>query len=71
MVTTSEKEALNTCVRPGLDSRSDTDLATAFCVEARPMGLRPGTDLDDIGGLLDLLDGPAHRRVHAPAYRIP
>jgi len=30
-------------------------------VEARPMGLRPGFDLDDIGGLLDVLDGPTRR----------
>ena len=54
------KEALNTCLRRGLESPSDTDLATSFSVQARPMGLRPGIDLDDIGGLLDLLDGPAH-----------
>jgi len=25
------------------------------------MGLRPGVDLDDIEGLLDILDGPARR----------
>jgi len=24
------------------------------------MGLRPGIDLDDTAGLIDLLDGPAH-----------
>lgn len=53
------KEALNNCLRRGLEQPSDTELATPFTVEARSMGLRPGVDLDDIGGLLDLLDGPA------------
>ncbi len=53
------KETLNTCLRRGLEEPTDTDLATPFKVEARSMGLRPGIDLDDIGGLLDLLDGPA------------
>jgi hypothetical protein len=30
-------------------------------VEARRLGLRPGIDLDDIEGLLDVLDGTDRR----------
>jgi hypothetical protein len=30
-------------------------------VPARDMGLRPGVDLDDIGGLIERLEGPLHR----------
>ena len=52
------KETLNTCLRRGLEEPADTYLVTPFTVEARSMGLRPGIDLDDIGGLLDLLVGP-------------
>jgi len=29
-----------------------------YRVDARPMGRRPGMDIGDIAGLLDLLDGP-------------
>ena len=54
----SFKETLNTCLRRGLDQPGDDDLAAPFAVEPRSMGLRPGIDLDDIGGVLDLLDGP-------------
>ena len=55
----SFKETLNDCLRRGLDQPTETALAVPFVVEARSMGLRPGIDLDDVGGLLDLLDGPA------------
>jgi hypothetical protein len=32
-----------------------------FKVDARPMGLLPGIDLDNIGQLLEQLDGPLHK----------
>ena len=57
----SLKATVNHCLRRGFESPGEDDLATRFVIEARPMGLRPGYDLDDIGGLLDLLDGEAHR----------
>ena len=38
-----------------------------FRIDARPMGLRPGIDLHDVHGLLDLLDGDARRSLVARA----
>ena len=57
----SLEETINERLRRGFESPSEEDLATRFAVEPRAMAVRPGHDLDDIGGLLDLLDGEAHR----------
>jgi hypothetical protein len=53
------KTVVNEAIRRGLDGSRST--AEPFRVEARDMGLRPGFDLDDIGGLLERLEGPQHR----------
>ena len=58
---TSFKETVNACLRRGLEAPTDEELARPFIIESRRMGLRPGLDVDDIGGLLDLLDGPTRR----------
>ena len=58
---TSFKAVVNDCLRRGLEAPSEAELAAPFSVEPRPMGLRAGLDLDDIGGLLELLDGPVRR----------
>ena len=52
---------VNDCLRRGLEAPSEAELAAPFSVEPRPMGLRAGLDLDDIGGLLELLDGRVRR----------
>jgi len=57
----SLKETVNECLRRGFESPTEDDLATRFTVRPRAMGVRPGYDLDDVGGLLDLLDGEAQR----------
>lgn len=57
----SMKEVVNAFLRQGLQGPGDEDLATPFTVRARPMGLRSGFDLDDIGGLLESLDGVSRR----------
>ena len=57
----SMKEVVNAFLRRGFDAPKEEDLAAPFAVEARPMGIREGFDVDDIGGLLDLLDGAARR----------
>lgn len=56
----SFKDTINACLRQGLESSSDEGHPQPFVVKARPMGLRPGFDLSDVGGLLDILDGPVH-----------
>ena len=55
------KETVNARLRRGFEAPSEQDLATPFTVMPRAMGARPGIDLDDIGGVLDLLDGTTHR----------
>ena len=57
----SLEETVNACLRRGFESPTEDDLANRFTVKPRPMGLGPGYDPDDIGGLLDLLDGEVHR----------
>lgn len=50
---------VNDALRRGLEGPRPAP--EPFRVDARPMGLRSGIDLDDVEGLLDLLDGPARR----------
>ena len=51
------KAIVNDALRAGLAEGADSrDPASAFRVEPRDLGLRPGVDLDDIQGLLDRLD---------------
>ncbi|MCY3688480.1 MAG: hypothetical protein OXG90_05780 [Gammaproteobacteria bacterium] len=46
----SFKEALNDNLRRGLEQPTEDELARPFRVRSRPMGLRPGVELDNIGG---------------------
>lgn len=55
------KAVVNDAIRAGLDPTGAIRRTPPFRVRARRMGLRPGVELDDIGGLLDRLDGPDHR----------
>ena len=50
------RAVVNDALRRGLEA--PRAVLPPYRVEARPMGLRPGMDIDDIAGLLDLLDGP-------------
>ena len=56
----SFKAVVNATLRAGLGGRSASDLPP-FKVKARPMGLKPGFDLDHIEELLDRLEGPYRR----------
>lgn len=53
----SFKETLNENLRRGLDQPTGDELARPFRVRPRSMGLRPGIELDNIGGLLNRFDG--------------
>jgi hypothetical protein len=53
------RTVVNDALRRGLEAPPPG--LEPFVVDARPMGLRPGLDLDDIEGLLDLVEGPLRR----------
>lgn len=56
------KQTLNEALRRGLLERGRRDRRPAFRVRARDLGrVRPGLSLDDIGGLLDRLEGERRR----------
>ena len=56
------KQALNEALRRGLVARDAAPRRPAFRVKARNLGrLRTGVSLDDIGGLLDQLEGDRRR----------
>lgn len=50
------RTVVNDALRRGLES--PRPLLEPYRVDARPMGLREGIEIDDIEGLLDLLDDP-------------
>ena len=54
----SHREVVNTAIRRGLARPADDD---PFRVVASEMRRRPGVEIDDIDGLLDLLDGETRR----------
>ncbi len=54
----SHRHVVNAAIRRGLAQPVER---APFQVEASDMGLRPGIEIDDIEGLLDVLDGHARR----------
>ncbi len=58
----SFKDIVNQTLRQGLEQQvSRRKNAPVFKVKARRMGVRPGLNYDNIGELLEQLEGPAHR----------
>ncbi len=55
------KEVVNHFLRLGLNARAQLKPPKRFVVRARPLGERPGLNLDNIGELLEQIEGPAHR----------
>lgn len=51
------RSVVNDALRRGLES--PPPVLEPYRVDARPMGLRVGIEVDDIEGLLDLLDHPS------------
>jgi hypothetical protein len=56
----SFRTVVNRLLREGLHSRRERVPKEPFRVRARPLGLRPGLQLDNIADLLEQVDGPAH-----------
>jgi len=58
----SFKDVVNEYLRLGLYAKKTPPTGKPFRVEARDLGaLRPGLNLDNIGDLLEQLEGPVHR----------
>jgi plasmid stability protein len=58
----SFRDVVNDAIRQGLASRRVAERAEPFRVTARDLGnLRPGLSLDNIGELLERIEGPLHR----------
>ena len=53
------RAVVNDAIRRGLEATS-SGIPPAM-LPTRPMGLRPGFEIDDIAGLVDRLDGPVAR----------
>lgn len=58
----SFREVVNETMRRGLATRHATANRRAFKVETRDLGaLRPGLSLDNIGEVIEQIEGPLHR----------
>lgn len=57
----SFKETVNNILRLGLNYRSNPKPSKPFVVRARRLGLRVGLSGDNIGDLLEQVEGPRHR----------
>jgi hypothetical protein len=56
------RQVVNETLRRGLSSVPSRSTREPFAVNARDLGqLRPGLSLDNIGELLDQVEGPLHR----------
>jgi hypothetical protein len=57
----SFKEVVNELLRVGLLEETKREPCKPFRVNARPMRARRGIDLDNVGDLLEQIEGPAHK----------
>jgi len=55
------KQVINDALRHGLPSLRKNRGAKPFRTRPMKLGLRPGFDLDNIGELLDQIEGPARK----------
>lgn len=55
------KQVVNRLLRAGLHSQAQLEVLPPYKVKARNMGLRPGVNLDDVWGLIELIDDADRR----------
>jgi hypothetical protein len=55
------KQVVNEALRRGLALRREARSIKPFRVRVKDMGVYPGTNYDNIGGLLEQVEGPRHR----------
>lgn len=58
---TSFKDVVNETLRIGLLTKRELKAAEPFKVAARPMGRMPGLNYDNIGDLIEHLEGASHK----------
>ena len=54
----SFKEVVNDLLRRGLEAKRPQRPRKPFSVRARPLGVRPGLDYDNVADLLEQIEGP-------------
>jgi hypothetical protein len=57
----SFKEAVHSLIRLGYETRQKEPPRKPFKIEARDLGLRPGLNYDNIGELLEQVEGPFYK----------
>jgi len=55
------KAVVNEYLRLGFTARRQLKGRKLFKVKARPLGLKAGVNIDNVGELLEQIEGPAHR----------
>lgn len=55
------KELVNELLRLALNARRQINKSKPFKVQAKSMGVRPGINLNNIGDLLEQIEGPSHK----------
>jgi hypothetical protein len=55
------KEIVNEFLRIGLNARKELKTSGPFKVSARKLGTHPGLNYDNIGELLEQIEGPGHK----------
>ena len=55
------REVVNEFLRIGLNARRELKASEPFKVRARELGTLPGLNYDNIGELLEQIEGPQHK----------
>jgi hypothetical protein len=55
------KAVVNEYLRLGFTARQHLKGRGAFKIKARPLGLKTGVNIDNMGELLEQIEGPSHR----------
>jgi hypothetical protein len=55
------KEVVNEFLRIGLNAKQELKTSSPFKIRARKLGTLPGLNYDNIGELLEQIEGPRHK----------
>ena len=57
----SFKDVVNEFLRIGLNARQEFKTSSPFVVRARKLGIHPGLNYDNVGELLEQIEGSRHK----------